>query len=68
MNNINEVCDGTNPNVICIKNLQSADPVDPRILAEKTDLQFFLPFTFYSYNKNELYKPGIYHHFLGKKL
>ncbi|KAF7993615.1 hypothetical protein HCN44_010210 [Aphidius gifuensis] len=63
-NNIGEVCDGSNPKEICVKNLESADPVDPRILAEKTDVQFFLPFTFHDYTKDELFEPGTYQHYM----
>ncbi|XP_044005819.1 laccase-like [Aphidius gifuensis] len=63
-NNIGEVCDGSNPKEVCVKNLESADPVDPRILAEKTDVQFFLPYTFYLYNQSELFEPGTYKSFM----
>ncbi|KAF7993644.1 hypothetical protein HCN44_010239 [Aphidius gifuensis] len=63
LNNINEVCDGSDPTAVCIKNLESADSVNPRILAEKTDVQFFLPFTFYAYNKSEIFEPGTYRPF-----
>ncbi|KAF7993616.1 hypothetical protein HCN44_010211 [Aphidius gifuensis] len=64
LNEFNTVCDGNNPDLICMKNLKAAEPVDKRILAEKIDVQFYLPFEFHRWNETELYTPGTYKPFL----
>lgn len=51
-----------------MKNLEAADPVDPRILAEKTDFQFYLSHEFHRWNEKELFVPGSYDTFLSKNL
>ncbi|XP_044007191.1 laccase-5-like isoform X2 [Aphidius gifuensis] len=64
LNEYNNVCEDKKFDIICMKNLEAAEPVDPRILAEKTDFQFYLAHEFHRWNENELFVPGEYDTFL----
>ncbi|XP_011300912.1 laccase isoform X1 [Fopius arisanus] len=62
-NEENEVCAGTNTDVVCMKDLQTTSAVDRRILAARPDVSIFLPYNFYVYSDEELFQPRSYPHF-----
>ncbi|XP_076175600.1 uncharacterized protein LOC143150907 [Ptiloglossa arizonensis] len=67
MNAIDSGCNSVNSvnsTQICINNLQSAEEVDPAILKEKPDLQFYLTIGLFSYELQELFTPNTYNNFL----
>lgn len=69
MNAIDSGCNSVNSvnsTQICINNLQSAEEVDPAILKEKPDLQFYLTIGLFSYELQELFTPNTYNNFLGE--
>ncbi|XP_034935980.1 laccase-2-like [Chelonus insularis] len=66
-NEVNHVCDDDSDNMICIKDLQSSEPVHEKILKRKSDVQVFLAFSFYVYDNEDLFKPNTYQRFVVPK-
>ncbi|XP_015116134.1 laccase [Diachasma alloeum] len=62
-NQVNEVCAHANPNIVCMKDLETTEPVNKRILAPRPDVSIFLPYDFYIFSDEELFKPRTYPHF-----
>ncbi|KAK0076164.1 hypothetical protein PV326_011020 [Microctonus aethiopoides] len=63
-NPVNDVCDGTTANVICIKDLQNANPVNDLIFGSQPDMQIYLPFFFHNYERTDLFRPNTYQRFV----
>jgi hypothetical protein len=69
MNPLDAVCDKKRSDAVCVSNLKNAKKIeDPEILQERPDVKIFLPFRFYFYRVEELFRPQTYNKFLGKHL
>jgi hypothetical protein len=67
MNPLDAVCDKKRSDAVCVSNLKNAKKIeDPEILQERPDVKIFLPFRFYFYRVEELFRPQTYNKFLGK--
>ncbi|XP_011300921.1 laccase-1 [Fopius arisanus] len=62
-NDPNEVCENSSENLVCVKNLQSAAPTNERISQEKADITIYIPFKFYQYTNEQLFKSNTYKNF-----
>ncbi|XP_063975905.1 uncharacterized protein LOC135161864 isoform X2 [Diachasmimorpha longicaudata] len=62
-NEINEICEAGNPNFVCMKDLETTETVNQRILVPRPDVSIFLPYNFYVFSDEELFKPKSYPHF-----
>lgn len=67
LNPLDAICDKKRNDAICVSNLKNAKKIDEEILAERPDVKIFLPFRFYFYRVEELFRPNTYNRFLGKK-
>lgn len=66
MNPLDAVCDKPRNDAVCVSNLKNAKKVDEALLAERPDVKIFLPFRFYFYRVEELFRPQTYNRFLGQ--
>lgn len=58
------VCDRKRSDAVCVSNLKTARKPDKGVLVERPDVKIFLPFRFYFYRPEELFKPNTYNRFL----
>lgn len=68
MNPLDAVCDKKRADAVCVSNLKNAKKIeDPEILQERPDVKIFLPFRFYFYRVEELFRPQTYNKFLSER-
>lgn len=67
MNPLDAICDKKRSDAVCVSNLKNAKKIDEEILQERPDIKIFLPFRFYFYRVEELFRPQTYNRFLGKQ-
>lgn len=68
MNPLDAICDKKRADAVCVSNLKNAKKIeDPDILQERPDVKIFLPFRFYFYRVEELFRPQTYNRFLGNE-
>lgn len=65
MNPLDAICDKPRVDAVCVSNLKNAKKTDEEILSERPDIKIFLPFRFYFYRVEELFRPQTYNRFLG---
>ncbi|XP_063975902.1 uncharacterized protein LOC135161862 [Diachasmimorpha longicaudata] len=63
-NDVNRICNDTNPGFVCVVDLETADPIDEKILAPKADISILLSYNFHLFSDEELFKPNTYTQFL----
>lgn len=66
MNPLDAICDKKRNDAICVSNLKNAKAVEEDLLLERPDVKIFLPFRFYFYKVEELFRSQTYNRFLGK--
>lgn len=64
MNPLDAVCDRKRNDAICVSNLKNAKKNDKGVLVERPDVKIFLPFRFFFYRVEELFKSNTYNRFL----
>ncbi|XP_063978189.1 uncharacterized protein LOC135163015 [Diachasmimorpha longicaudata] len=62
-NAVNQVCENSTENMVCVKNLQNAEPVNERILQKEADITFYIPFTIQQYRTEDLFEPNTYQNY-----
>lgn len=60
------ICNKPRKEAICVSQLRNAKKVDEALLRERPDVKIFLPFRFFFYKPEELFKANTYNKFLGK--
>lgn len=68
MNPLDAICDKKRNDAICVSNLKNAKAVEEDLLLERPDVKIFLPFRFYFYRVEELFRPQTYNRFLGEAM
>lgn len=68
MNPLDAICDKKRNDAVCVSNLKNAKKIDEEVLAERPDIKIFLPFRFYFYRVEELFRPQTYNRFLGMQI
>lgn len=58
------MCNKKRTDAICVSNLKNARKVKEEILQERPDIKIFLPFRFYFYKVEELFRPQTYNKFM----
>lgn len=64
MNPLDAICDKKRNDAICVSNLKNARKVKEELLQERPDIKIFLPFRFYFYQVDELFRPQTYNKYL----
>lgn len=64
MNPLDAICNKKRNDAVCVSNLKNAKKVNEEILQERPDIKIFLPFRFYFYKVEELFRPQTYNRFL----
>jgi hypothetical protein len=64
MNPLDAICDRKRNDAVCVSNLKNSKKVNEELLQERPDIKIFLPFRFYFYNVQELFRPQTYNRFL----
>jgi hypothetical protein len=64
MNPLDANCDTPRNDAVCVSNLQSAKPVTSDVLTKEPDISIFLPFRFFVYKPQQLFRPNIYDKYL----
>lgn len=65
MNPLDAICNKPRKNAICVSQLKNAKKVDEALLQERPDVKIFLPFKFFFYKPEELFRPNVYDKYLG---
>lgn len=68
MNPLDAVCDKKRVDAVCMSNLKNKKKIDEELLQERPDVKIFLPFRFYFYRVEELFRPQTYNRFLGETI
>lgn len=64
MNPLDAICDRKRTDAICVSNLKNARKSDKGVLVERPDVKIFLPFRFFFYRVEDLFRPNTYNRFL----
>ncbi|XP_029171325.1 laccase-1-like [Nylanderia fulva] len=64
LNPLDDKCDPSRTDAICMSNMESAIPVDKGILKKKPDAQFYLSFKFHQYDLQDLFAPNHFYKFI----
>ncbi len=64
MNPLDATCDRKRADAVCVNNLRNIKEVTSDVLNEQPDISIFLPFRFFIYKPNELFRPNFYEKFL----
>jgi hypothetical protein len=64
LNPLDAVCDRKRTDAVCVSNLKNARKVNEELLQDRPDIKIFLPFRFYFYKIDELFRPQTYNRFL----
>ncbi|XP_070502911.1 uncharacterized protein [Chironomus tepperi] len=64
LNPLDAVCNTKRSDAICVSNLKNARKIKEEVLQERPDIKIFLPFRFYFYQLEELFRPNTYNVFL----
>lgn len=64
MNPLDANCNTPRNDAVCVSNLQSAKPVTSDVLTKEPDISIFLPFRFYVYKPQDLFRPNFYDRYL----
>lgn len=64
LNPLDAVCDRKRTDAICVSNLKNARKSDKGVLVERPDVKIFLPFRFFFYRVDELFRPNTYNRYL----
>ncbi|CAL1684661.1 unnamed protein product [Lasius platythorax] len=64
LNPLDDKCDRSRTDVICVSNMDSAIRVDKGIFTKKPDAKFYLSFKFYQYDPQNLFAPNHFYKFL----
>lgn len=66
MNPLDAVCNVKRNDAVCVNQLKNAMKADKSVLQEKPDVKIFLPYRFFFYKVNEVFRPNEYNRYLGK--
>ncbi|KAK9889608.1 hypothetical protein WA026_006981 [Henosepilachna vigintioctopunctata] len=64
LNPLDAICNKPRRDAICVSQLKNAKKVDEALLQERPDVKIFLPFRFFLYKPEDLFKPNTYNRFL----
>lgn len=64
LNPLDAVCDRKRNDAVCVSNLKNARKNDKGVLVERPDVKIFLPFRFFFYRVEELFRSNTYNRFL----
>ncbi|XP_015115407.1 laccase-5 [Diachasma alloeum] len=62
-NDVDEVCENSPEDKVCVKNLRNAEPANEQILKEEADVTLYIPFKIQEYKNEELFRPDTYKNF-----